>query len=272
MMKMFSTLIVSVDGEGVATLSLSRPDMRNALNPDMIGELTQALETLSGDSHVRVIVLRGEGAVFCAGADLNWLGDVSGQTKEEVGEDSRRLQRLFTILNRCPKLTIARVHGAAMAGGFGLVACCDVAIAEKSTRFSISEVKLGLVPGLISAFLLGKIGPGHLRYLSRTGALIGAQQALNIGLVHVIADGMEELDQRVNEHVRMGLQASPEAIASCYGLLADIGADPSIDLEAKALAWNVSVRTSPEAREGIEAFLRRRPPAWSAGVRRTSPA
>ena len=271
-MRKSSTLCVAVNEDGVATVSLDRAEVRNALNPTLIGELTKTIEELSSDAGVRIIVLRGEGPVFCAGADLNWLRDVSGQSKEEVSIDSQRLQRLFTVLNQSPKLTIARIHGAAMAGGVGLVACCDVAIAESGARFSISEVRLGLVPGLISAFLLGKIGPGHLRYLSRSGAVIGAEHAYNIGLVHVVAKSMEELDRRVKEHVEMGLQASPDAIATCQGLLADIGADPSVGLADKALAWNVSCRTSPEALEGIGAFLARRPPPWAAiAARQKSP-
>ena len=162
----YETIAVSQDGP-VATVSLNRPDVRNAMNPVMISEITAVFTAFNTDDDVRVIILRGEGNVFCAGGDLNWMKDVLGQTEAEVVEDSRLLLNMYRSINDSPKLVIASLRGAAVAGGLGIISCADVVIAEAQTKFCISEVKIGLVPGIIAAFILPRMGAGWFRYLSK---------------------------------------------------------------------------------------------------------
>jgi len=183
----YETIAVSRDGP-VATVSLNRPDVRNAMNPVMISEITAVFTAFNTDDDVRVIILRGEGNVFCAGGDLNWMKDVLGQTEAEVVEDSRLLLNMYRSINDSPKLVIASLRGAAVAGGLGIISCADVVIAEAQTKFCISEVKIGLVPGIIAAFILPRMGPGWFRYLSKTAILFDTDTARTAGLIHEIAN------------------------------------------------------------------------------------
>ncbi len=258
-----SAIRFSADEAGVLTISLASPGIRNALNPGMIQELTSVLHEVADNPEIRVVVLRGDGPTFCAGADLRWLSDVAGQTQDELVEDSSKLQVLLNALQNVRKLTIARVQGAAMAGGLGLVACCDVAIAEKRATFSISEVRLGLVPGIIAPFVQRKVGWGTLRHLAMTGRMFDAAYALEIGLIHEIAEDEKSLDAVVSRYVQMGLAASPDAIAMCSQMMARL-LEPNTQecFSNEALNWNVQARMSPAAAEGISAFLKRQSPTW----------
>lgn len=256
------TLAVSRDGRGIATVTLDRPAVRNAMNPTMMDALAAAIEELGADDTVRAIVLAGSGPVFCAGADLNWMRDTEGASAEEVAVDSRRLQSMYGALASCPKMTIARVHGAAMAGGLGLVGCCDVVVAAAGTKFCLSEVRIGLAPGIISSFLLPKIGPGWLRYFAVGAIVFGTDEAARAGLIHETAADETDLDARIEAHCRLALAASPEAIAATKALMADMAAAPDEALFETALAWNVRTRTSDAAKEGIGAFLERRKAGW----------
>lgn len=254
---------ISLDHNGpVATVSLNRPEVRNAMNPEMIGELSGALDALNGDPDIRVIVLRGNGPAFCAGGDLNWMRDVLGQTEAEVIEDSRNLLRMYQAIASSPKLVIARLHGAAVAGALGIVACADVAIAERGTRFCVSEVKIGLVPGVIAAFILPRIGPGWFGYLAKTATLFDAETARVSGFIHEIASDETDLDARVAAQVEQALQSSPDAIAATGNLIADLGYKIDEKTFDTGLKYNAKARLSDAAQEGISAFLNKKKPAW----------
>jgi methylglutaconyl-CoA hydratase len=253
---MSDTALIRVDRDdrGVATVTLNRPDV--------IGEITNAYLELSADDKIRAVVVQGAGKVFCAGGDLNWMRDVEGYTEDEVAEDSRRLQNMYRAINECPKTTIARIHGAAMAGGLGIAACCDASLAVKATNFRVSEVRLGIVPGIIGPFLLARIGNTWLRHLAVTARMFDGEEALRIGLVHGVAEDEAALDALVAEHVTLVLEASPEAVAETKLLVAGIGGRPDPATFDDALSWNVRTRRSDAASEGIGAFLERRKASW----------
>lgn len=261
----YETIRVTRDGP-VATLTLNRPDVRNAMNPVMIGDITSAFTAFNADDDVRVIVLRGEGPVFCAGGDLNWMKDVLGQTEQEVVEDSRHLLNMYRAINESPKLVIAALRGAAVAGGLGIISCADIVIAEAQTKFCISEVKIGLVPGIIAAFLLPRIGPSWFRYLSKTAILFNTDTARTAGLIHEIAENDDDLDARVAAHTKHALEASPQAIADTGDLIAALGYQITQETLDKGLLFNAKARLSAAAQEGISAFLEKRLPAWRQDV------
>ena len=257
----FETISVSQDGP-VATLSLNRPDVRNAMNPEMIGEITTAFSAFNDNDEIRVIVLRGKGHVFCAGGDLNWMKDVLGQTEAQVVDDSRHLLNMYKAINSSPKLVIAAVRGAAVAGGLGIISCADVVIAEANTKFCISEVKIGLVPGIIAAFILPRMGPGWFRYLSKTAILFDTEIARTAGLIHEISADDADLDARISTHTRLALDASPDAIADTGYLIDALGYGINEETLDKGLLFNAKARLSNAAQEGISAFLDKRSPPW----------
>lgn len=257
----FDTISVTRDGP-VATLSLNRPEVRNAMNPEMIGEISAAFGAFNEDETVRVIVLRGEGSVFCAGGDLNWMKDVLGQTEHEVVDDSRHLLNMYRSINNSPKLVIAALRGAAVAGGLGIISCADVVIAEAETKFCISEVKIGLVPGIIAAFILPRMGPGWFRYLSKTAILFDTETARIAGLIQEIAADDADLDARIAAHIKRALDASPDAIADTGHLIDALGYGISEENLDTGLLFNAKARLSDAAQEGISAFLEKRAPAW----------
>ena len=256
------TISVETDPRGIAIVALDRPERRNAIDPEMMDELRAALERIGRDDTVRAIVLRGNGKVFSAGGDLNWMRDTEGATEDEVRRDSARLQGVYAAMAACPKMIVGRLHGAAMAGALGLVACCDVTIAEADTRFCLSEVRLGLAPGIIAGFLMPRIGAGWFRYLATGAVVFGTDLAARCGLIHEVAEDDADLDARVEAHCRLALAASPEAIAATKALIADLGYGPDPALFATGLGWNVRTRMSDAAQEGIGAFLERRKAGW----------
>ena len=258
-----ATILIERDG-AVATLSLNRPDVRNAMNPAMIGEIRAAFDGFAADPELRVVVLQGAGPGFCAGGDLNWMKDVLGQTEDQVVEDSRNLLEMYKAINGCPKLVIARIHGIAVAGALGIAACADIVVAEKDTKFCVSEVKIGLVPGIIAAFILPRTGPGWLRYLAKSAVTFDADTARTAGLVHEVADGTADLDARVAAHVALALSLSPDAIARTGELIDALGHKIDEETFTKGLLFNAKARLSPEAQEGISAFLGKRRPSWFA--------
>jgi methylglutaconyl-CoA hydratase len=260
----FQTIAVSRDEHGIAGVTLNRPEVRNAMNAELIAEVTEAFTTLGADAGIRAIVVRGAGKAFCAGADLNWMRDVEDQTAEEVTEGSRKLEAMYRLIDECPKTVITGVHGAAMAGALGIAACSDVVIAERSTKFCISEVRLGLTPGIISTFLLPKVGASRMRYWAVSAIVFEGEEALRAGLVHRIADGEEALDREIDAQIDLALAAAPEAVKWTKELLAEArGAGDRAALE-RGLQSNVRARTSDVARAGIGAFLDKRPAPWSA--------
>jgi methylglutaconyl-CoA hydratase len=255
-------LIVETTGL-VCRLTLNRPEIHNAFNETLIAELTDAIGALSRDESVRVIVLEGAGKSFCAGADLDWMRRMASYSHEENLEDARALQRMFASIAHCPKPTIAAVHGAAIGGGAGLVAVCDIAIATDSAVFALSEVRLGLVPAVVGPYVLEKVGMGAARALFVSGERFGAAEALRIGLVqHVVSNARGELDAAVDAKVELLAGAGPNAIAAAKQLLRDIShlsPDEAAEITAQCIA---TLRASDEGREGIQAFLDKRPPAF----------
>ena len=243
----------------VATVTLSRPDRRNALDPALLAALTETFGALGTDPTVRVVVLRGAGPAFCAGADLDWMAASRELSREENVADAERMAAAFEAIDACPKAVVARVHGAAFGGGAGLVACADVAIAAEGTTFAFSEVRLGLMPATISPYILRAIGPGATRALFTTGRRFDAEEALRLGLVHQVASE-NGLDSATAEVVHSLLAAGPEAVTACKRLVREATSEWTLgDLpERIALA-----RTGAEGREGVTAFLERRSPSWS---------
>ena len=260
-MNNYQTILLRVEG-AIAYISLDRPEVRNAMNPEMISELTSAFSLLNADDAVRAIVLRGNDNVFCAGGDLNWMKDVLGQTEEEVQEDSSHLLNMYRSINESPKLVIAALEGAVIAGGLGLVAASDVVIAEAKTKFCISEVKIGLAPGIIAAFMLPRIGASWMRYLSKTAIVFDSETARTAGLIHEIARDTEDLKKKIATYIDLTLGASPEAIARTGKLIDDLGYVVTDEALNTGLIYNAKARLSEEAQEGISSFLEKRKPSW----------
>jgi len=245
------------DADGpVLRVTLDRPEVRNALDEELIGALSETFFSLSPD--VRAVVLTGAGNAFCAGGDLNWMRRAASYTEEQNYQDALHLARLFEAICNSHALVIAAVNGHAFGGGCGLVAAADVAIAVEQALFSFSEVKLGLVPATISPFVRAKIGPGHARALFATGEPFGADKALRIGLVHEQVP-LEELQTAVGKKLESVLRAGPQAVAAAKRLAID-GVE-SIEDSARLLS---RIRASDEAREGISAFLEKRPASFVA--------
>ena len=248
-------------GNEVVTVSLARPDARNALNAGLIGELTRCMEELAGDDGVRVVVLTGEGDFFCAGADVGYMRDTANFSYEENMEDARELAAMFRAVEECPKPVVARVRGAAIGGGVGLVAASDVAVAEDGSIFAFSEVRLGIAPATIAPFVLRKIGPSHTRALFLTGERFDVQRAQAIGLVHEVASE-GDLDAAVREKVEGLLAGGPGALAATKALLRelrDAAPGKATEIMARRIA---ELRTGEEGQEGLGAFLEKREPAW----------
>lgn len=248
-------------GEAVATVALARPDARNALNAGLIEELTRCMEELAEDGNVRVVVLTGEGDFFCAGADIGYMRDTASFSYEENLEDAHRLAAMFGAVDGCPKPVVARIKGAAIGGGVGLVAAADVAVAEEGTVFAFSEVRLGISPATIAPFVVRKIGHSQVRALFLTGERFDAVRAREIGLVHEVVSE-EDLDAAVQEKVEGLLAGGPEALAATKALLRDLrDAAPGevTEITARRIA---ELRTGEEGQEGLGAFLEKRKPAW----------
>jgi methylglutaconyl-CoA hydratase len=234
----------------VLHVTLNRPEVRNALNDELISALTKTFQDLS--SELRAVVITGEGKSFCAGGDLEWMRRAASYTQDENIRDAQTLTRLFESIATCPAVTICRVNGHAFGGACGIVAACDVAIAEESALFAFSEVRLGLVPATISPFVVEKIGRGHARALYATGETFDAQRALRIGLVHEVAPATQ-LDEKVEAKLKAVLASGPRAVTAAKKLARS--ENESTDSYAMLLA---RTRTSEEGREGIAAFLEKR--------------
>jgi methylglutaconyl-CoA hydratase len=245
--------------DAVATVTLDRAERRNALDPSLLADITDAFRVLSADDDVRIVVLRGAGPAFCAGADLDTMAASRDLTWEENVEDARRMAEAFEAVDACPKAVVARVHGGAFGGGVGLVACADVAVAAEGTTFAFSEVRLGLLPATISPYVLRAIGPGATRALFITGRRFDAEEARHLGLIHAVAREAG-LDATVNEVVDDLLHAGPNAIVACKELVRAATAGLTLDDLPERIA---RARTGDEGREGVGAFLERRSPSWS---------
>jgi methylglutaconyl-CoA hydratase len=264
------TEAVQIRREGsVARVVMCRPRIHNAFDDHMIAALAAALRDVGGRPEIRVVILQSEGKSFSAGADLNWMRSMADYSYDENLADAHALAGLMQTLNNLPKPTIARVQGAAMGGGVGLVACCDIAVASTRAKFALSEVKLGLVPAVISPYVVQAIGPRSARRYFMTGEAFDAHEAHRLGLVHeVVASGsdgdeaVDALDDAVDQLAATLAGNGPSALAAAKHLVAAVAdRDPStvIDLTARRIA---DIRASDEGREGVSAFLEKRPPEW----------
>lgn len=257
----YETIIVNIEPP-IARLILNRPEVHNAFNSVMIRELTLALREIKSRSDLRVLILTGEGKSFCAGADLNWMREIINYSFEENLRESRELAELMAQLNQLPLPTIARINGATIGGGNGFHAACDIAIASEEAIFSLSEVKIGLIPAVISPYVIRRVGESRARQYFLTGERISAKKAEEIGLVHksVPAAG---LDEAVDETVKLLLTSGPAAIRRSKELIQRVplmSIEEAKEYTAKVIA---ELRISPEGQEGMAAFLEKRKPRWA---------
>lgn len=254
---------VELERDGVvARVWLNRPDVRNALDGGTVAELRSLLFELGSDDGVRVIVLGGRGKAFCAGADLNWMKAMASFTRDDNLREAQSLADLFFTVYDSPKPVVARVHGAALGGGSGLVAACDIAIAAEGTVFGFTEVRLGLIPSVISPYVFPRIGESAARELFLTGERIDAARAAEIGLVRAAVPA-DELDARVDERVAHLLKAGPRSISEVKELIEEIAFRRVEDVQRYTVERIAELRTSPEGQEGMRAFLEKRKPEWS---------
>jgi len=255
------------DERGVVTLTLDRPERHNALCAPLVEALAASLERLASDEGVRAVVLTGEGRSFCAGADIGEMRAAADATPEDNERDARRLASLLQRLDRFPRPTLARVQGNAFGGALGLIAACDIAVAADTAVFSLSEVRLGIAPAMISPYVLRAIGLRQARRLCLTGERFGAAAAARIGLLHEAVAG-EQLDATVDGIVSDLLHGAPGAQAAIKTLLAEAaGRDEATDerLAGSTARWIARLRAAPEGREGLSAFLEKRPARWVRG-------
>lgn len=248
----------------VCTLTLNRPQLRNAFDSGFIAELNDAVKQVSVDPSVRVVVLAAQGEAFCAGADLNWMRSVADYTHEQNVTDANGLAGMLHALYACPKPTIARVQGDTYAGGMGLISACDVVVSVDTAHFCLSEVKLGLIPATISPYVVRAMGARAAHRYALTAERFSAEQAHRMGLVHEVVTA-DALDAQVASWVKSFLSASPDALARCKRLLHDVAHEPIspelIQMTAQAIAQS---RASEQGKEGVQAFLNKRKPSWLA--------
>ena len=247
----------------VTTVTLNRPDVRNAFNEALIGDLTAWARSVPSDGSVRVAVLRGAGASFCAGADLQWMSKMAGYTREENLADARVAAAMFLALDSLPVPLIGRVHGAALGGGAGLAAVCDVVVAAEDVIFGFTEVVLGILPAMISPYVVRKIGLSAARELCLSGARFSAARAKAIGLVHDVVSE-ERLDLTVDRHITQFLKAAPSAVAATKRLLDHVSDRCPADVLDVTVDAIATQRVSPEGQEGMRAFLEKRPASWQS--------
>lgn len=258
-------LTVTRDG-AIARVTLARPEVRNAFNAELIGELRSAFDALSGEApdSLRAVVLAGQGSVFCAGADIEWMRAAIGLSIEDNERDATTMQAMFDAIDRCPVPVIARVQGAALGGGMGLCAVSDVVVAAADATFGFSESKLGIIPAVISTFVVPKIGPSHARALFASGQRFNAERAREIGLVHLLADDEAGLDDAVETELQEVLSAGPTAARAAKALVRELGELGPGEARRHTPRHIAQQRTSAEGQEGLRAFVEKRRPDWSA--------
>lgn len=253
-------------GGSVARVTLTRPEVRNAFNAALIGELHDAFAAFAGEpaTALRAVVLAGDGPAFSAGADIAWQRAAMGLSLDENRADAARLQAMLAAIDTCPAPVVARVQGAALGGGMGLCAVADVALAAADARFGFTEVKLGILPAIISPFVLARIGEGHARALFMSGERFDAERALRIGLVHEVLADEAALDARVEAIVAELLSSGPDAARAAKALIRASRTGAAEAFAAEALEVAARQRVSDEGQEGLGAFLDKRRPGWVA--------
>lgn len=262
-MKLFSSILVE-SRNSVARVTLNRPERRNAFDAGMARELCEAFETLGHDPSVRCILLAGSGSAFCAGADIGWMRPDRGVSARQARTDAEQLIRMYRSIDECPCPVIARVQGPAFGGGVGLVAVCDVAVANEDATFALSEVRLGLVPAVIAPFLLRKTGESFVRRFSLTGEPFSASVAWQNSLVHDLVPS-DRLDSRLAELADAVRGLAPQATRRTKALLRSLSSRSDAELWKMCAEANADARISAEAREGLRAFLEKRSPSWAPG-------
>ena len=258
---MYQTLEIERSG-GVATVWLNRPTLHNAFNAELIAELSDACRRLETDYEVRVLVLAGRGASFSAGADVNWMRAAGTASQADNLADARRMAEMLRLLSGLSKTSIARVHGAALGGGLGLAAACDICVASADAVFATTETRLGLIPAAISPYVLRAIGARQASRYFLTGERMSAMRAAELGLVHDVAES-DALDRHVDSMVLSLLAGGPHSQSAAKQLIRDIAGRPLDDALCEDTATRIArLRATPEAREGLSAFLDKRPAAW----------
>lgn len=256
-----STVKIDLNKHGVACVTLNRPEVHNALDEAMIRELTDCFDMLGRHADVRVITLRGEGKSFCGGGDLNWMKRAAGQSEAENHADAARLSKMFATVNACPRPVMAIVQGAALGGGTGLAACCDIVIAHTNAQFGLTEVRLGLVAATISPFVIARIGQGQARRYMLTAERINAASAQAIGLAHEVSEAPDDVAKSILDAI---LGNGPEAMADSKRLITEVaGRELTPDLLDMTAARIAARRASAEGKEGIAAFLEKRKADWA---------
>ena len=255
--------LIEKDGRGVVTVTINRPKVRNAIDDEVIRLLTDALLTIDADTETRIVVLTGSGAAFSAGADLDWMRRMAACSEAENFASAKTISKMMRTLNELTKPTIARVNGAAYAAGVGLVAACDIVIAVEEAVFSISEVRIGLVPSIVSPYVVGAIGAKAARRYFLSGEPMSAAEAYRLGLVHSVVP-RSDLDHAISEIISALLAGGSQSQARAKRLIAEVNSrrvdDAVENLTARSIA---EARASVEGREGIKAFLEKRKPVWS---------
>ncbi len=259
---MADTLLLDTDVRGVATITLNRPEIHNAFDDKLIVDLTTLLKRVELDPKLRVVVLAANGKSFCAGADLNWMKRMATYGERENRRDAEQLATLMRTLDRLTKPTVAKVHGSAYAGGTGLIACCDVALAADTARFAITEVRIGLIPAVISPYLVQAIGARWARRYFLTAEAFDAREAERIGLVHGVFK-LDQLDLAVNQICDILVANGPKALADSKDMLRLVARGPIDDAMIVETAARIArIRVTEEGREGIASFLEKRKPNW----------
>lgn len=261
----YNLLTFKVDDLAVATVTLNRPEIHNAFNDKLIAELTDVFEHLDQDKRVRLIVLTGEGRSFCAGADLNWMSSMINYSMEENIADSKKLAHMFQKINNCSKPVIGKINGHALGGGVGLVSVCDYAITHQKARFGFTEVRLGLIPAVISSFCIKKIGESNARAWFMSGEQFLAQQALHMGLVHEVTD-LDNFEKRTQQVIDSYLKAGPQAAVAAKELIQNVISKNANEDEDELLDYAcheiAKKRVSTEGQEGMNALLNKNKPNW----------
>ena len=261
-MHTYQNILTETDA-GVGIVTLNRPERHNAFDDVMIAELSEAMAHMAGDDDVRLVVISSTGKSFCAGADLHWMQRAAGYSLEENQRDAGELAEMLLRVADCPKPVVARVQGPAYGGGVGLVAACDMAVATFDAKFALTEVKLGLIPAVISPHVIAAIGERHARRYMLTAEAFSAAEAYRLGLIHEMVADEASLDEAIGEWVEALLKNGPQALAECKALIRSVANRP---LGPKVVDYTVEriaqVRVSPEGQEGLGAFLQKRKPGW----------
>ncbi len=256
-----SQSITIAGDESVVRVRLNRPEVRNALDAQLIAELTATFRAFADRPLVRAVVLEGEGAIFCGGADIKYMRAALELSEAQNYEDALRLSDMFAAIDDCPAATIAKVQGAALGGGAGLIAVCDIVLAEEDALFGFTEAKLGIVPAVISPFVLRKIGQSHARALFTTAERFNAERALRIGLIHeVVPPG--QLDASVESTIQELLTSGPSAVRLAKSIARQVGGLAPDEARRWTAGRIAGQRVSPEGQEGLRAFLDKRRPTW----------